>query len=309
MSLGDRTNEGSRTSSGDETRQGLGASGVLEGGLSNGPLHLLLLKLAGVLDDAGNLLRQSLGFGTCGGGKNNTEESGVRVRKEESLGGGTRDLVGGLSQWRSTRSPLDRGLTTEKVLKDLEVGRSGRRGTEGNDHSWGGSSRSVDVEGHPGLTTVIVGLRGRELRAGASTSAESVAHGLGEGLSGHTGTDDGNVGLGESGFTERLHVVDGDGVVLVGVEGVTETSSESKGVGKVEGDGRRNSLGRDGLRLNDRENEFTELVSVKLRGGKNGSEDVEEVFSANVQRMPSSLLTVKLTHRHEGTRQKAKGVP
>lgn len=168
------------------------------------------------------------------------------------------------------------------MLKDLEVGRRGSGGAEGNNHGRGGSSRSMDVERHPGLTTVIGGLGSRELRAGASTSAESVANGLGEDLSGDTSTDDGNVGLGESGFTKSLHVVNGDGVVLVGVERVTETSSESKGMGKVEGDGRRSSLGRDGLRLNDRDNELIELVLVELRRGKNGSEDVEEVFSVNV---------------------------
>lgn len=283
LSFGDGTNEGSRTSSSDKTGQGLGASSVLEGGLRNRPLHLPFLEFAGALDDAGNLLSQSLGLGTCGGGKNDTEEGGVRVRKEESFGGGARDLVGGLSKRRSTRSPLDGGLTTEEVLKDLEVGRSRRRGTESDNHGRCGSSRRVDVEGHSGFTTVVSGLRSRELGGGAGTSAESVANGLGENLGGDTGTDNSNVGLGESSVTERLHVVNGDGIVLVGVEGVTETSSESKGVGKVKGDGRRNSLGRDGLRLNNRENKLIEFVLVELRGGKNGSEDVEEVFSVNVQ--------------------------
>lgn len=98
LSFGDGTNEGSRTSSSDKTGQGLGACSVLEGGLRNRPLHLLLLEFAGALDDARNLLSQSLGLGTCGGGKDDTEESGVRVRKEECLGEGARDLVGGLSK-------------------------------------------------------------------------------------------------------------------------------------------------------------------------------------------------------------------
>lgn len=168
------------------------------------------------------------------------------------------------------------------MFKDFEVGRRGSGGVEGNNYGRGGSSRSMDVERYLGFIIVIGGFGSREFRVGVSISVESVVNGFGEDFSGDISIDDGNVGFGESGFIKSFYVVNGDGVVFVGVERVIEILLESKGMGKVEGDGRRSSLGRDGFCFNDRDNEFIEFVLVELRWGKNGSEDVEEVFFVNV---------------------------
>jgi hypothetical protein len=139
----------------------------------------------------------------------------------------------------------------------------------------------VDVERHSLLTTVVGrGSTGEATGAGRSTGAERGLNGLGELISGETGTEDGDVALGERFLGEALDVGSGDGRVRGGEERVAETASEGSRVGEVEGEGGRGCEGREGLGLDGGENQLGVLVGVKVSRGEDGREDVEEVGPA-----------------------------
>lgn len=168
-----------------------------------------------------------------------SEETGIRVGEVEGLG---RDIGRGEFGKRGGASrPLDGGFTTEKVSEDCEFGRGGRGTLESDEELVDG--RVTDGRYSDLTTEVLGGGSGNGGGRGSAGNEEFANEGFKVG-SVYVGTDDCEVGRGESVLGEGGDGRVFNGGVRGGEEGVSETVSESKLVGKVESVGGRisNSL-------------------------------------------------------------------
>lgn len=247
--------------------KGLG-SGKLGLGECSGSLLLgnlgssVLEDLDSLVGDLGNV---SGGVSLDGDGK----ETGITVVVEGSLDGGM-GANSGLGQRRGTDGPGHRGRATKEGSESVVDG-LGLLDRDGNGDSVASGRSDTD------LTTVEGGGAGLLDLGSDGEVGEGGANKLLEILGDDVVTDNGNVSLGVDLGGELLDILEGDGGVALGVDGVSETGSESNLVGSLEGGEGRVSLSLDEVELGHGSHTLGELELLELGLSQDVGKDVNKV--------------------------------